>query len=133
VLSWGSAKHGMLGYISENKTDIQLPKAIPAFHAETIVDMSISTTHVLCTNSKGQVFVWGKNRYKKGKILIGGILSSFTNVEATIIEVIFRLKFECCVHFWLFRFHQNFHPLVLILKKVYLQRQYMQGDILVLC
>ena len=43
-----------------------LPREITALHNETIVDVSMSDTHALCVNARGQVYAWGLNVSKSG-------------------------------------------------------------------
>ena len=40
----------------------------------TIVDISMSSTHVLCSNAKGEVFAWGKNIYQSPNGTLPGVL-----------------------------------------------------------
>eukprot|EP00009_Paramoeba_aestuarina_P003794 CAMPEP_0201514524 /NCGR_PEP_ID=MMETSP0161_2-20130828/6344_1 /ASSEMBLY_ACC=CAM_ASM_000251 /TAXON_ID=180227 /ORGANISM="Neoparamoeba aestuarina, Strain SoJaBio B1-5/56/2" /LENGTH=419 /DNA_ID=CAMNT_0047911107 /DNA_START=154 /DNA_END=1410 /DNA_ORIENTATION=- len=66
VWSWGSNAFGMLGHHTQNQAVLP-PGEVESLRNETIIDLNVSDTHVICANAKGEVYVWGKNEYERPK------------------------------------------------------------------
>jgi len=64
VWSWGNNSSGLLGHAANFNQKFLSPSQVEGLRNETIVNLSVSDTHVICVNAKGEVYVWGKNYYE---------------------------------------------------------------------
>ena len=84
----------MLGHhVSEHR--VFPPHEVESLRDQTIVDLSVSDTHVLCVSARGEVYAWGKNVYTSPKGTVEGILGPTNLQSQTFIEVFSFFIFFC--------------------------------------
>ena len=74
------------------------PREIETLRDDTIVDLSISSTHAMCCNAVGDVYVWGRNTCKKMIGTVGGVLGPTGKENDDFIMVHFILFIHLLSH-----------------------------------
>jgi len=93
VWSWGNSGFGMLGHkAGEESGEKGVFGEIDGLSNVTIVDISMSSTHVLCSNAKGEVFAWGKNIYQSPNGTLPGVLGPTGKECENVISVPTKIK-----------------------------------------
>ena len=71
------------------------PREIGTLRDDTIVDLSISSTHAMCCNAVGEVYVWGRNTCTKMIGTVAGVLGPTGKEGEDFIMVLFFFQFLC--------------------------------------
>jgi regulator of chromosome condensation len=66
VWTWGCNDHGVLGRLTKVENEQSTPAVIPSLLDVDVVQISLGDYHMMCLDSKGQVWSWGTYRDANG-------------------------------------------------------------------